>query len=322
MKKIFIVMSFVLMGVCLYVSCSQDNAESEKSADTSATVSNDYEEQFAALQLKIDELNQQTFPNWGTDNTTRGWNFFKFLGVIVADAVGTLAGAEAGSVIPGVGTTVGAVIGGVAASIGVVVGVAGVRPYYVNSTAQDFVFPSVYSTPAMQDSIGLYHNEIIMAMKEFNPKVFDEEYRKRHDLLEEVCTISEQYLGLKSGTLTVEYLESAPAVKTVVDDMLSITSDHPSHDVLFQRMQTKYPELQKELQLVYDFVCNINAIVDDEDDNERMGEKKKYYVINLLQLIEEADLPENIKETLKVAIEVGYASSNLWEEDTVGGKRN
>ena len=92
---------------------------------------------------------------------------------------------------------------------------------------------------------------------------------------------------------------------SLISNMQLCSKDHPSHDIFIQRIKELYPQFAHELQIAYNYICAINL--------ENVEFDEYGYTSEIISIIEQSELSESSKNALKNGIEIGFASSDLWD---------
>ena len=291
MKKIIVILVAVIAAV--FTSCSNEQAgiitTSNNVVEENANVAN-----FVALQDQISTFNDSLGIN---HQVTRGF-FSRLWKVICADAVGGLFGNRWGG-------PAGAVVGAAACSGGAALENS-TRAFaekkidfrYEMDTDLDGLVPSSTNGSASnsEDSIGYFHNKALVNLKNSNKLI------SIHDmpvlLLDEVKNEIPQnttFTDKDSVQLNKTYQEFVANEEKFTGNDISSYEKH---------LVDCYPSQSNEIKVICEFLKGITNI-DAVDANS--------YTSKILEMVENTQLPGNIKRNLRNGVIVGNASKKLWK---------
>lgn len=143
------------------------------------------------------------------------------------------------------------------------------------------------------DSIGIYHNQIIVAMLDERPDIASMSETEINDLI--ICKMSEAGQGLLS-TAVADY------------KFYSALNDDENSEALFNRISKRYPSINRELQIVKKYADTIANIEEDEIPS---------YTDGYRAIVNDSDISEDSKDLVISTISVAGSSKLLWEEDSL-----
>lgn len=319
MKKIFIVISF-LLTLGFGSSCTNDISYVEEQTDNNGI---NYNTEFMELKMKMDELGYKRFGSYYSRVQTRAswWKkIYKFvISVATVDCVTGLAGTclSGGNAV--VGATVG-VLGSVWAGfhqdrfvdpqfaprrIGGPVNFNDSAYWLLrDSVLSNLVVPRPNGLPTTTlDSIGYIHNLVILNMHENHPELFSAENLYQNAFMDTVNVFVGRALALDPDSVSNE-LYSIPNLVSTCYSIRETMQTESSLEVAIDSLQSMFPEYTQEFDILNTFLESLD--LETEVDNEHQ------YFTEVLALVEESNLPDNIKEGLRAGLLVAYASQKLW----------
>jgi len=309
MKKIFLgaILSIAMFFVS---SCSNDDLVTTcNDTTTSQSLQNISDEELQELACLKGQINVLSDENFGNRPKTRSiWKKFK---LFFCDAAGFLKGIVRGDSYKQ------AVASGALASIESLVpkdtdtssNGDGNGSY---TTITNYVSPinektninlvAISKKPCAVDSAGIYHNEIVRRTLVNNAALIKLLNASSKELVDTVAYNTEIELNLKHGSITSD----TKLMDTLLKDaeMFKQLRDSLDTDNIISTIAKSNAQEAKILTVIKEYT---DGIKDPED-----AEKNKEYTEQVLNIIEEANISEEMKTALKGCIAVGYASSNLW----------
>lgn len=301
MKKVFMFLVMALTMLC--VSCSsEDSVSTPATSTTEVTAELD---SFASLQAKIAGLNAQMQTQCPA---TRGW-FARLCRRILADAVGGLWGNFLGG-------PAGAVAG--AASFSALCAAVEVsnNPTNADTTVkindkiahcdadEGLVSCDEEEACSVMDSIGLYHNRVLIDIAVDDVEVPVSEYpnmlladvRNNYPNLGEISTED----SVKIVTLCSEFLELEKEYKGGKD--IGSYAEY---------LESKYPSKKGEIEIIKEYFNGLPYAEASDLSTE--------YMNKVLEMIDDATLSADVKQNLRNGVIVGNASNRLWklDDDTI-----
>ena len=246
-KKFFAPMAAIC--VLTVVSCTQsDESEIAQSVQTEQNL---YAEEFAKLNSSINDFNVAYFEaNGGL--VTRSTPVADFNSVMTSGAIGAVVGANEGTLSAGIS----------AAGFSIVVGYIPMYPC-INRAApvssgvlEGTVFQNS-SQSISTDSVGFYHNAIMLeAKKQYpeviaNPALCTEEF-----LTDDLFKIASQ-TQIRDVDIIV-FLRNA--VTPVLSNTFSIAQTSTSSEQFLAQVMSAYPEKSAEFALIKQFVDNLDLV--------------------------------------------------------------
>ena len=99
-------------------------------------------------------------------------------------------------------------------------------------------------------------------------------------------------------------LYSIPNLVSTCYSIRETMQTESSLEVAIDSLQSMFPEYTQEFDILNTFLESLD--LETEVDNEHQ------YFTEVLALVEESNLPDNIKEGLRAGLLVAYASQKLW----------
>lgn len=305
MKKIYFVMSLMLSVALFSCNNSEDLVEPVKQ-DVKTDDRSDDNKAWEDLRVSVEYLNARTFGECHK-GVTRGkvatllgkiWN--KIKEVARADADAAVAALENGNSVDN------AVISGIAGSVLNVIGkeskdsVASLRLpacsnySLTNGTLSDAI-PLQRPNPSLLDSIGYFHNHVIIEKYNDNPALFYSQNNCNDSLLYSICSIYATEKGVSaapfysslhnSDVMTAIFNENNGSGLHCLCYLSGVNSQH--------------------LDFIHDFV---------DDLGDLQVSQVKTYTISMINEIDNSNLSSSAKNSLKAGVVTAYASLILWIE--------
>lgn len=296
MKKVLLI--FVAIMAIILSSCSNDLTNVTTPVTNNQEVTSNAElESLAKLQNNITILNDSIHQK---HIETRGiLSFFKWLKcIVVSDVTGALWGLKAKNLKLAVG---GAVLCSAGTAVGEALGLVDSRALrgkniYMNDNLDNLVFQRPNKELSFQDSIGYFHNKLLLSSFETPNLSLDEL---------PATTVKEFNNSISSVKLT-----DADTTKIFNEfyRFTNIQDQYTGNDFesYCNHLSKYYPEIKGEINVVAEFLNGLTEIKEDESQTE--------YVKKVLNLVETSDLSENLKQVVRNAVIVGNASKKLWDE--------
>lgn len=320
MKRIMYMMSLML-SLSVFVSCSNEDVISSTNPKEVNEFEN-YEAEFAKLKLQLDDLGYQTYgANYKQVHTRSLWaKLYKaVVSVVTADCSTGLAA----TAISGGNAVVGATVGILASAWTafnqdkIADPQFGPRKIQENnlldsnyiarrdSVLNDLIIPRLNGQPTNTlDSIGYVHNLVILSMYEDHPELFEAETLFSNEFADSVDSYVGKVLVLNSNLISEE-VNSIPELVSMCHNIRQYILQAPSINVAMDSLQASLPEYYQEFDILNTFIESLNL----EDDYETAEE----YATAVFALIEESELPDNIKESLRAGLLIANASQKLWD---------
>lgn len=294
-KYLVILVTFMLVVLS---SCSNDVA-SVVTPISSNEVENQLDaESLTALQGKIALLNDSIHTQ---QLETRGiGKFFRWLkNIVVTDAVGALWGLTTGNVAVAIG---GAALCSGATAIGGALGVVDLdtranvkKDLVLNTDLNDLVFAKDEKELALQDSVGYFHNKLLINT-----------FKENNFSIEELpqATVQEFNDNINSAKLSSS---DTAMLNTEYKKFQNIQKKYAGNDFddYTKYLGNCYPDLKGEISVLAEFM---NGLADVESGNSQTE-----YVKTVLKLVDESKLSDKLKQALRNSLIVGNASKKLWE---------
>lgn len=318
MKKIVFVFALCAMFI---TSCSNNEEVVEKKEETTKNVENLHkidDKAYLELSGKIDHLKQSKEFNIARTRGFWGW-LKRITRTVFCDAVGAVVGSLGG---PG-----GSVMGAISASAFSAFNEKNHNPgqwltrsaYDVSMTnsasvaMQGLIVPAASGRKAsITDSIGYVHNEIFVSLAN-NSKDANAWLDKDYDSFK--ASLKQQILKdpilKKCSAISTKDLVSAN-VDIIEEKVASWNNDQLSSSQMRDEAILMAPTQKDQINVLYDIICGIeeldgNAITED-------------YIHEVYKLIESSSLSAKDKESLKMGVSVGFASSRLWNPEAFSEK--
>ena len=316
MKKLFMMMSLMLISVLLF-SCSQQEEEFESKSVAEQTFEKSDEAAFARFRLQVEELDRSYgFSRPGFYTRFNLWRLIKkALQVCYADAAGAIVGAGIGTSVSGgnpVGAVAGAVIGGVGASYAVAclpVEVETPSPHLSPAQYQmlranalsGLIFSNAF-IPTKLDSIGFYHNAVVINMYEDDASIMDSTTYSRSDLLDSVATYHHVFniSNLEMNSINKDSIISK--CNSQIRSYLSLVEK--TGDISIIPNTPEWENNSLVLPIIENYVVNIC----DENSTADLQE----YTSDYLSLVDNSELSASEKQRLRMGVTVAYSSKKLW----------
>ena len=302
----------LITGMIFYSSCSTTDVPVEDEITVNKEVSNYENKELTAYQVKLETLNAQLFTS---PNETRGFRSFfkKFLAIVISDAIGAVAG---GSIGGAAGAATGAILASATAAFIPADRIEIVTrsednpdedrhgmndPEFALSHTLIPPNPNKPSNPTIEDSIGYYHNVVLLGLNHTLPsktvdldtlivRVAGLTYNSYHTTQKDVID------NLRSNQQYYEKLTRKIMPYIELDDNLS---------KIILRFKLQYPELVDQLSVIETFLSGLMNI----DYVENNGE----YLNQALDLLENTQMDSTIKQDVRNSLIVANSSYQLWE---------
>lgn len=272
---------FVFMLVCsiCFFSCS-----SEETQENQQTV--DIQTAYKELNESLARYNASFMHETCIVQTRKGKFLKKLAKFLCADASGALIGGSVG--------------GGVGAIFGAVLNSALAGPAMAAETRAVLSVVDVNSFVTVSEGgIGYLHNTILSEIEAEHPGIYNE-------------NVDANYLA----SLIVEKMEkygyyiSTSEQTVLINKALSIVPkvEFETIDQLTSHYQQVLPQFSNEMNVIQDFVVNVEDISDDI-------ELVKAYTEGYQKVVAVSNLPEPKKLELKSSLDVAANSAVLWEVD-------
>jgi len=254
-------------------------------------------------------LNISTF---GPSVQTRGFGKWlrKVLGIVVSDAVGGIFGTF-------VGGPVGCIAGATAASGGVA-GFGGTPEIMTRATLGNKLVMNKESVAlnnvvlknntgmacqesALCDSIGYYHNKVLLNMNNKNLLTPTTDIRTfNREVYINTCNV----LGCEASLEEAEKVANNKEIVSLVENSPENFSNYEDMDVYLNNLKKAYPNLSSKFSVIREFMIGLSNLDIDENDGN--------YAQKIIDLINNSNLDEDSKKELRNAIIIGNASYQLW----------
>ena len=319
MKKLFFSL-ILLIGVIVISSCSSEDKVSEnQNIQDTVLMSDNYVFENSNLAALNDSILYFQGQMYG-DEHTRGFlsKLWKWARVGLADAWGAGLGAFVGgctaanaSGFQPAATIIGAAVGGISLAVTASVTEAN----YIdrtetrgsstslsslineNLTATDFFISAPASENTKLDSVGYFHNKIIMDISSSDIDNYDID-----ELLPSIEKLTEKETGYPFDLVTN---------KSVIDGILKASYDTNSLEEFCENLKKNYPDQTDIIQVIYTYIQGLGDIETSELD----ALQKRMYSENVYRAVGNSELNEEQKTIIKSAVNVGYASMKLWNKD-------
>lgn len=318
---------FLIVAFIAFVSCN--NESSIESTKDCSQVKNLNE--FDVLKIGIDSLSLNAYhPKLElSPNAVSTRSFGSFLHklwkaidkIIAADASGCITGAISGGTS---GALVGAVSGSLAKAveISILKSVAAVKsdPTVVSKVTRKAVQMNMVNNPTIAldnviittggkatiaDSIGYYHNKIIMDM--YNDNSLSLQQVSKVELVKSVDKAVELEFNLSAGSLTNDSIGIAQTVKCL--ESIDVADSVNTFDEICESYKAKNTEAADLLAVITKYVNDI-----DELENEEAFRK---YTTDVVKLIEDSKVDEETKSRIKTGVIVAFASAHMWNSESL-----
>lgn len=311
MKKITYLL-LIVIGMVFYCSCSTEDITNETEPTVQSTV---YEPETQALidfQTELAALNEQMFTG---QSQTRGLSKFmkRFLAVVCCDALGGGLGGCAGG-IPG------AAVGAITSSVAAAIAPEDKLPAIFRSTDDPTtnmlgmndpdiaLSPNLIPTtptnptgPTIEDSIGYYHNVVILALNNTLPS----ENVDIDTLIENVAELTyKSYHTTQKAVINHLKANESFFVQLTSNIMPNIKYDNDFSDII-KRCQLQFPEQAEKLKTIEIYINGLTNIEITDNDGE--------YLNKALALLNASAMDPTTKRDVRNALIVANASYQLWE---------
>lgn len=289
MKKLFILVVMTFCAICFSACNQKDSQTNEHQKTESIKNSHDFDLLKAEiLNLNDTRLSQETkIPRW-----------LRWLCVGISDAVGGLVGAQFG--------VVGGIILGSTASIEAYIQFTnycssnGLQANGINDicSAEETFCLYALQTGHINDGLtdGYYHNTVIRNLYEKHGEdlLLMDEYSLKEAVKAEailLCTLNNEE--------QIDVMNSYNAADYVFNESIDY-----SPSAFINRIQTLNSDVALELSILEPVLTGINEI---EDKLERVE-----YLKDVVEIIDESQIPEDSKRTIKSGASIALESSLLW----------
>lgn len=316
MKKIFIILAVLSVSIAFH-SCSNDDDVMTTRTVQEENTGADIDPAYASLLDELDSLNARMVFNDDkvyTNNETRtllGKWIRKLFHIAKADVVGALFGTK---VNPGVGTAIGAVTGSVIAAFtyddSKYVFVA--EPQTANRTkfnVNERAMPTVtgawsgYLQPTRLDSMGYYHNAVIVEMNKVGFP--NENFTNTYKMVEDVTVAATEKLNYASPQLSIREMELINRNMMMLQNVFEATLAADFDETVYnEKMAETFPEYTKYFSVVNRFLTGLTALETVTEQNA--------YIKSFAARIQNSALTVEDKQVLGAALSVGVGSYALW----------
>jgi len=308
MKKVlFSIM--VIVGLATQVSCTNESEDvrfsnSETLVEEAGMSAEDVE--LIKLQNEIADLNARTFPEVPY---TRGRGWWKWMRVFISDAVGGLFGNFFGGPI-------GAGVGAAACSAYAATNEVAISPeldnsYKISMNSSETALNNVVPEPikmangveriTRSDSIGYFHNKVLL---EANKGDMLLQSRNARLLTEKICIAAKKTLFVDKEDVSIDEIMGNAQFSKFVEAKSTYLSANQSIDNYCEELGKLYPEQKLQINVIGSFIDGVSRISVDENDGS--------YAEKVLNLVDNANLSDDVKKQLRNGIIVGNASYQLW----------
>jgi hypothetical protein len=309
MKKFLVLLIFFGCGI---IACNENEnpvitpveADEQAAFDDLQTQLNAFSVDFMA---SLPPAMQRADDGGGNGGGKLPW--WKKLVITAMDAIGALAGAAVGTatVAPIIGTGTGAVIGATVASLAAVIAVSGENFGNGDSPDQEsFNDDWVWSGNNPEDSIGIYHNQILDKIFEQYPHALDSSITfLATQVIKEAAILGFALPEAKQEDFVTNIVSD---VKTFVNAISLPSGLIPEAllDSAVTKYVTKYPEQQNEFLVLQSFLQNVSKLNTDTDIED--------YTQGFREVVTSSVIPTESKKFIQEAVSVGANSSVFWKE--------
>lgn len=308
--------NLILFAIGLVICCSCSSFETSDApsllispkASSQTYPSNVDDQNLIAVENRLDSLNRAMFSE---EIPTRGWkDFFKrFISVVVADAVGGMFGSSCGPV----GTATGAIVASAVAAFvpaeNIYISrscdndngdIPQMNPPAISLSSDLVPSQSTGTTNTVEDSIGYYHNMVLMSV---NGNISNND-RNIDSLIVKLADISYKTYNTSREVVLNSLNENRQFYETIVSYIVPQQNQEPSLDEVFALWMSLYPDNSQKLSVLKSFFKGMYQIGINENDGD--------YLNKVLEIINNSSLDRKTKEDLRNAAIVGNASYQLW----------
>lgn len=279
MKNLFVILSFAVL--CVFTSCNKEYAAQVPVSEN--------ERVFKDLRQEMVDLNQEKFGD-AIDTKAKWW---QYLITAVADAgVGFLSG------------NVGFAISASSLTWTILKDSSAAEDKEIDKSLNSKqIAMSHLLLPDSDINDGVLHNEVIMNLYEkYGEGLFD---LSEKTLLEEVVAELSDITGEDPETI-IPNIDEAVAE---LNEYTEIYSSSSTVSEYISSLKQVHPEKSLDLDIL-EIVFEGFQYIDVTTDNGQ-------YAYELAELIDDSDLPEDVKEDLKSGVSIANASRRLWNEQVI-----
>lgn len=157
------------------------------------------------------------------------------------------------------------------------------------------------STGCMADSVGILHNAIISGAISNHPSMYFWEGLTKEQFVDTLCEETKKVLGNPSKPILTE----AQRID-VINSLDNYTSNETPEETI-NRITSNNPKLGGTLDVVLEYINQLY-----KSDSFEEGKK---YSEEVIGIIENSDLSEDDKASLRLGVSVAFASANLWNKE-------
>lgn len=157
------------------------------------------------------------------------------------------------------------------------------------------------STGCMADSVGILHNAIISGAISDHPSMYFWEGLTKEQFVDTLCEETKKVLGDPSKPILTE----AQRID-VINSLGNYTSNETPEETI-SRITSNNPKLGGTLDVVLEYINQLY-----KTDSFEEGKK---YSEEVIGIIENSDLSEDDKASLRLGVSVAFASANLWNNE-------
>lgn len=279
MKNLFVILSFAVL--CVFTSCNKEYAAQVPVSEN--------ERVFKDLRQEMVDLNQEKFGD-AIDTKAKWW---QYLITAVADAgVGFLSG------------NVGFAISASSLTWTILKDSSAAEDKEIDKSLNSKqIAMSHLLLPDSDINDGVLHNEVIMNLYDkYGEGLFD---LSEKTLLEEVVAELSDITGEDPETI-IPNIDEAVAE---LNEYTEIYSSSSTVSEYISSLKQVHPEKSLDLDIL-EIVFEGFQYIDVTTDNGQ-------YAYELAELIDDSDLPEDVKEDLKSGVSIANASRRLWNEQVI-----
>lgn len=153
----------------------------------------------------------------------------------------------------------------------------------------------------MADSVGILHNAIISGAISNHPSMYFWEGLTKEQFVDTLCEETKKVLGDPSKPILTE----AQRID-VINSLDNYTSNETPEETI-SRITSNNPKLGGTLDVVLEYINQLY-----KSDSFEEGKK---YSEEVIGIIENSDLSEDDKASLRLGVSVAFASANLWNKE-------
>lgn len=174
-------------------------------------------------------------------------------------------------------------------------GIVSCNPNHINDVKID------PSTGCMADSVGILHNAIISGAISDHPSMYFWEGLTKEQFVDTLCEETKKVLGDPSKPILTE----AQRID-VINSLDNYTSNETPEETI-SRITSNNPKLGGTLDVVLEYINQLY-----KTDSFEEGKK---YSEEVIGIIDNSDLSEDDKASLRLGVSVAFASANLWNKE-------